>query len=264
MRKGKIYTLYEIMEKEYQKLITKIETLQNQLKSMPKGEIQCVQDGEFQRWYLKEPGKRTYISKKKRTLAEKLAAKKYLSALLKSLNQEKRAIEFYLKHHKPNQEEQFLTPSSPYYELLTPFFSLPDLENKKWVATEYERNMKYPEQLIYKASSGNCVRSKSEMMIDMFLHINRIPFRYECALQLGEITIYPDFTLKHPKTNEIYYWEHFGMMDDSNYCRNAYSKLQLYSSNGIIPTVQLITTFETKEHPLSSDMIEGIIEYYFK
>lgn len=231
---------------------------------MPKGEIQCVQDGRFQRWYLKEKGKKTYLSKKKRTLAEKLAAKKYLSTLLKSLNQEKRAIEFYLKHHKTNQAEEFLKPTSPYYELLIPYYNLPDEENQKWMREKYERNEKYTEQLIYKATSGNCVRTKSEMMIDMFLHINKIPFRYECALQLGEITIYPDFTVKHPRTGEIYYWEHFGMMDNSNYCKNACSKLELYSSHGIIPSVNLIMTFETQEHPLNAHVIEDLINHYFK
>ena len=100
---------------------------------MPKGEIQCVQDGKYQRWYLKETGKKVYISKKKRPLAEKLAAKKYLNVLLKSLNQEKRAIEYYLKHHKTNHAEQFLKPTSPYYELLKPFFKIPDEENRKWM-----------------------------------------------------------------------------------------------------------------------------------
>ena len=98
----------------------------------------------------------------------------------------------------------------------------------------------------------------------MFLYINKIPFRYECALQLGEMTLYPDFTVKHPVTGEVYYWEHFGMMDEPNYCKKACSKLQLYSSHGILPTVNLIMTFESKKHPLSSDMIEEIIEYYFK
>lgn len=259
-----IYTLYERIEKENKRLKTKIDVIQKQLKSMPKGEIQCVQDGEFQRWYLKESGKRTYISKKKRELAEKLAVKKYLSTLLKSLEQEKTAIEFYLRHHKSNRTEQFLKPTSPYYKLLLPFFNLPNENNQMWMMEKYEKNMKYPEQLIYKASSGNYVRSKSEMMIDMFLHINKIPFRYECALQLGEVTIYPDFTVRHPVTGEIYYWEHFGMMDDPNYCKNVCLKLQTYTSNGIIPSVHLIMTFETKEHPLSSDMIESIVEYYFK
>ena len=259
-----VYTLYERVEKEHKRLKSKIDAIQRQLKSMPKGEIQCVQDGEFQRWYLKESDKKTYISKKKRALAEKLTIKKYLSTLLKSLKQEKTAIEFYLRHHKTNQAEQFLKPTSPYYKLLLPFFDSPNEDYQKWMTDNYERNMKYPEQLIYKTSSGNYVRSKSEMMIDMFLHINKIPFRYECALQLGEIVIYPDFTVKHPITGEIYYWEHFGMMDDLNYCRNACLKIQTYTSNGIIPTVHLIMTFETKEHPLSSEMIEGVVESYFK
>lgn len=171
-----------------------------------------------------------------------------------------------IKHYNyiSTQAEQFLNPKSPYYKFLLPFFDSQNEDCQKWMIDNYDRNMKYPEQLIFKASSGKYVRSKSEMMIDMFLHINKMPFRYECALQLGEIIIYPDFTVKHPITGEIYYWEHFGMMDDPNYCRNVHLKLQTYSSNGIIPTVHLIMTFETKEHPLNSDMIEGIIEYYFK
>lgn len=259
-----VYTLYERIEKEHKRLRDKIDAIQKQLKSMPKGEIQCVQDGKFQRWYLKESGKKTYISKKKRTLAEKLTIKKYLSTLLKSLKQEKTAIEFYLRHHKTNQAEQFMEPTSPYYKLLLPFFDSQNEDYQKWMTDDYERNIKYPEQLIYKASSGNYVRSKSEMMIDMFLHINKIPFRYECVLQLGGISICPDFTVRHPITGETYYWEHFGMMDDPNYCRNACLKIQTYTSNGMIPTVHLIMTFETKEHPLSSDMIESIIDYYFK
>ena len=73
----------------------------------------------------------------------------------------------------------------------------------------------------------------------------------------------PDFTIRHPKTGEFYYWEHFGLMDDPAYSKNAYSKLQFYASCNIIPSIQLITTFETKDIPLSSEMIESLIEYYF-
>ena len=53
-------------------------------------------------------------------------------------------------------------------------------------------------------------------------------------------------------------------MDDVNYSKNAGLKLQTYISNGIIPMVHLITTYETKDNPLSSDIIEGIINFYFK
>ena len=48
-----------------------------------------------------------------------------------------------------------------------------------------------------------------------------------------------------------------------SYVQKACSKIQLYASNGIIPSVQLITTYEAKANPLSSQMDEKIVEYYF-
>lgn len=134
---------------------------------------------------------------------------------------------------------------------------------REWMRESYDKNTKYPEQLNHKARSGNMVRSKSEELIDMYLSTYQIPFRYECALQLGNTIIYPDFTIRHPITGDVYYWKHFGMMDDSNYSSNAFSKLQLYMFNGIIPGKKLITTYETKDHPLDSEQIEKIIRLYF-
>ena len=100
-------------------------------------------------------------------------------------------------------------------------------------------------------------------MIASYLYTKKIPFRYECALRCGETVFYPDFTIRHPKTGQLFYWEHFGLMDDVDYSKKAYSKLQTYTSHGIIPTIQLITTYETKEHPLSIEAVEEIVNYYF-
>ena len=77
------------------------------------------------------------------------------------------------------------------------------------------------------------------------------------------MTFYPDFTIRHPKTGEIIYWEHFGLMDDPSYYQKTFSKLQLYASYGIIPSINLITTYETQEHPLSADIVEKIVKHYF-
>ena len=132
-----------------------------------------------------------------------------------------------------------------------------------WQKSPYECNKNYPEQLIHKTVSGHLVRSKSEALIDMILNKYGIPFRYECELTLGNRVIYPDFTLRHPKTGKTLYWEHFGLMDDINYCQNTGKKLQLYSINGIIPSIDLIMTFETKEHPLCIEQIETVVEQYF-
>ena len=123
--------------------------------------------------------------------------------------------------------------------------------------------MKYPEHLKHKASSGNMVRSKSEVLIDHILTTNKIPFRYECALELDGTILYPDFTILHPRTNKIYYWEHFGMMDKEFYNKNVGSKLQTYISHGIIPSIDLITTYETDIHPLDISGLEMIVQEYF-
>ena len=97
----------------------------------------------------------------------------------------------------------------------------------------------------------------------MALYKNKIPFRYECALQLGKMIIYPDFTIRHPNTGEVYYWEHFGKMDDREYSHKVFAKLNSYNTYGIVPSLQLIMTFETKDNPLSSETVENIIEQYF-
>lgn len=97
----------------------------------------------------------------------------------------------------------------------------------------------------------------------MALFTAKIPHRYECELCLGNTIIYPDFTLRHPRTGDTYYWEHFGLMDNPAYCRTMANKLELYTKNGIIPSINLITTYETDNHPLSPETINRTIETYF-
>ena len=54
-----------------------------------------------------------------------------------------------------------------------------------------------------------------------------------------------------------------GLMDNPTYCRNACSKIQLYASHGIIPSIQLITTYETQDNPLTMDVVDKIVTHYF-
>ncbi|MBQ3164316.1 MAG: ATPase [Lachnospiraceae bacterium] len=257
--------MYERMLAEHNRLQHQITSLQKQISQLPEGKLICASNGTYSKWYRSDGCNKTYISKSERRLAEQLAAKKYLSHLLKDYLHQKNAIDFYLRHYNSNcnQAEELLKSSTEYKELLAPYFSPLSEELSLWTSFPYKKNNNYPEQLIHKTASGSLVRSKSEAIIDMFLYTNKIPFRYECALLLGNTTIFPDFTIRHPKTGELYYWEHFGLIDNIAYCQNMHSKLQLYTSNGIMPSIQLITTFETQNNPLSSEMVKKIIEYYF-
>ncbi len=256
--------LYQRIQAEYQHLQEKIHQLQQKIAELPEGKLICTHGKDGFRWYNSDGHHRTYISKKKRRYAEQLALKKYWMLAVEELEQEKRALGFYLRHHSssPQKTEQLLMDPA-YQELLKSHIRPTAVEDRQWMDVPYERNLNYPEHRIHKTVSGEWVRSKSESLLVFFLHTHHIPYRYECALHLGETTIYPDFTIRHPNTGKIYYWEHFGRMDDPNYAKAAGAKLQLYISHGIIPSIQLITTYETKDSPLDIATVEKIIQHYF-
>ncbi len=258
-------TIYQKMLKESQRLDRYIKRFRQEIEKLPEGKLIHIQNGKYNQWYQSDGHIKKYIPQKNRKLIEKLAIKKYLSYLLEDFVNEKRAIEYYLKHHRETvgKAENLLTNKSEYRDLLSPYFKTKSKVMQEWLQEPFEQNSQYNENLILKSISGNVVRSKSEIIIDTLLFINKIPFRYECALKLGKKKIFPDFTIKHPKTGEIYYWEHFGKMTDEDYVRKTCFKIQLYSLHGIIPNVNLIMTFETPEKPLSAQDVMEVIEKYF-
>ena len=199
-------------------------------------------------------------------MAEQLALKKFLSLELEDAIHEKNALEFYLRHHDNNsgKAQKFLTEIPGFCALLSSHFNPQNQDLNDWMHASYEHNKNYPEQLTHQTGFGYAVRSKSELLIDYALHVNNIPFRYEAVLNLDGAIIYPDFTIKHPKTEKTIYWEHFGMMDDPVYYRKVFPKLNLYVSNGIIPNINLITTYETKEEPLDTKQVNDMITIFLK
>lgn len=246
----------ETIERELQKVT-------RSLLNMPDGELMCAKNGKGYKWYKKTgTGEKIYLLKSEINLAKKLAMKKYLLAKQKDLINELRACEKYLRaFHGCLTNEDLLLQNTEYSRLLNQESF--DLETLKWMNEEYERNTNYPENLNVEATQGKMVRSKSEAIIDKLLFLNKIPFRYEAELKLGWSTIFPDFTIMHPVTKELFYWEHFGMMDNIEYVNKVTAKIRLYCENGIIPDQKLIMTFESKNCPLSISKIENIIKEKF-
>lgn len=248
-----------------EQIVKRMQNLERQQKKLPEGKLICSRTGSYYKWECSDGKKKTYIPKKNRKFAEKLAAKKYLSALWSDLAHEKYAIDLYLRCHsnyKPKVEE-LLTGSPEVEKLLSPYFSPQSKELDEWMKSPYETNPKNPEHLTQKIGSNEFVRSKSEAMIAKVLKQNKIPYRYEARLQLDEIEMYPDFTIRHPKTGETYFWEHFGLLDNPDYVRNMHVKLQTFTNHSIMPGINLITTYENQEKPLTFEMIEMMVNYYF-
>lgn len=261
-----VVSIYNRMLKEFQRLEEHIKKNENEINKLPAGKLVICADGRGGcKYFCSDGHTKTYIKKEDFACAEQLAYKNYLVQELEELKKEKRAVELYLKHHSKDihKSNQLISESSKYQKLLSKFFIPIKQELQNWMNEPYDKNPNYPNQLIHKTLTGEYVRSKSEAFIYLSLHTKRIPFRYECALQLGTVTFHPDFTIRHPETGEIFYWENFGMMDNRDYAKHTYDKLDLYQLHGIIPGINLIATFETKEHPLGMDVIQKLIEHYF-
>ena len=234
------------------------------LKRLPDGRLSCTRNGKYYKWLFHEKGVIKVIPKSKRKLAENLAYKEYLLARNKDIENEIIAIDKYNKYYDTeNLYAASVTGNAEMCRLLKATFTPNSETIIKWQAEDYERNPNYPEQLNHRCISGHFVRSKSEVMIADALFRHGIVYRYESKLVLGGVNVYPDFCVKHPKSGELIYWEHFGLMADYDYVRKYNSKMKLYTEAGFIPTINLIATYETSAHPLDAVEIEEIIEKYF-
>ena len=256
---------YKQLRSESEQLEREIKLLKAEIKKLPKGKLIFSHTGKYCKWYQSHGKNKTYIPKADKQLAEALAIKKYLSIQLENISSRKAIIDNCLRFQNTEMSiaEQLLAESPEYPKLLSTYFEKKNKEVAEWEQADYKRNKKAPENLIHKSISGNILRSKSEALIDVMLYTHHIPYRYEEVIQLGNKSVAPDFTIMHPKTKEIYYWEHFGMMDDPTYAKKACEKIQYYSLNGIVPSKQLIITYETKEYPLNPQEVNKVIEDYF-
>lgn len=246
--------------KHQNKLQNKIRELQKKSESYPPEHLYIVKNGKYNKWFKTDGHTSTYIPKKDKSMAVELAHKKYDNFKLKEYICELELMEEFIKKYKklPKHSEHLLNDTAFLFLYQLPSYNTSDTMCQ-WMKEKYDRNPLYPDQLQHKCLSGEFVRSKSEVIIANTLFINHIPYRYECALLLGTKTFYPDFTIMLPGTSKIVYWEHFGMMDVPGYCDKAFEKLKNYGQYHIIPDINLITTYETRDCPIDSERIQKIV-----
>ena len=252
------------MKEQYAQNEKKIQKIKKELKKYPEGHIICSRNGKYSKWFYSEPGKIQYIPKKNRDFALNLIIKEYWNCKLKDLQKEQGAIHSFLKHYSTGESyvDSFME-ATVYKDLRDNLFRCQSEELDEWARAPYDQNPNHPEHLKYKSSTGHILRSKSEMMIDQALFYHKIPYRYECALPIGDHIFYPDFMIRHPVTGELFIWEHFGSMDKLQYAQQSINKLQMYNANGYVLNINLIVTSETSEKPLDMESIEKVINFYF-
>lgn len=72
----------------------------------------------------------------------------------------------------------------------------------------------------------------------------------------------PDFKILNVRTKKEYYLEHFGMMDDYEYAKNAIKKIECFQKNEIYPGGKLLITLEASDSPLNMIILEKMVNKY--
>ena len=248
----------EAMEARAEELVRLITEAEQEVEAAPEGEIVCWREHGVDKWYHVKNGKRVYIRKSDRSLAEALAYKKYKGFQIVAWNHELAVLRMETKH-APKKPLSKLLKNAAMADLLQEHLN----DGWKWALEDYETNPLYPEEKKYRSAGGTLVRSKSELIICGLYEKYMVPYRYECRIQIGGHTFYPDFTLCHPQTGTIYLHEHFGMLGNSQYSEEVFKKLRLYNQNGWIMMQNLLISGESAESPLEVQTVENMIRGTF-
>ena len=268
------------IEKRLVELQNLLFTKKKSYEKAPQGRIRISQNGGHPEYYLvTERGslRGKYLPHSQKTLARQLAQKDYDARLIKLLQKEISALQNYMKQTSNGRAipELYDSLCPARRSLITPAILTNEQyaarwQDVSWTGRPFESDAPY-----ICTARGERVRSKSEVIIADTLFRHNIPYRYEFPITLkrinpddirrdfgSSITLYPDFLCLNTRTRTEFYWEHFGLMDSTEYSNNAAGKLRLYTENGILAGRNLIITMETQTEPPSIKALEKLIKEF--
>lgn len=258
-------------QKRSEELLALIEEKKRALGKAPTGRIKIQHRGSNHHCYhITDPTKPSgeYIPVSNQKLIKALVQKEYDQAVLSELQQELNLLDKFIDKYKPSAIKNILEnyPETR-LDYITPLQVSDDKYSAIWRTISYKGKAFEEGSPEFITSMGEQVRSKSEVIIADTLTKFKIPYKYECPLQVKttshkQLTIYPDFTCLNVRTRKQIIWEHFGRMDDSEYSAQMVRKMRTFSRNGFIPGINLLFTMESNCTPLDRRDAEQLIKTF--
>ena len=256
-------TLYEL-EHTAELLCGIRDKLSEELNELPEGNLFFKREHGVYRAYMRVHGKEKYLGAKHAALVEKLIRRKELEKALSCIGEN---IYILDKASASYTDLNSLLPSST--PLLIAGVSGISENNgltrkevsaliNDWASNHYNNIDYFAESKDQTTSDGHRVRSKSELAIYEYLLSHDIPFRYEEPLDLGNMTKIPDFTLLR-QDGKKFIWEHFGMLKDEVYYRNAINKLYSYMDYGFLPYDNIIISYDYEDGSINMEYIDRVL-----
>ena len=244
-----------LLKREQIELDKVIEKIRASLSNVPEGKLRVAHsNGTVQYYKRTSPGDMTgtYIKKKDIAEVKALAQKEYDRKMLSVYEKKRRIIdEFIQKYEKTDAENRYKQMNKDRKMLINPYEVDDETYRTLWESVKYQGKMFEEGQSEIFTEKGERVRSKSEKLIADKLYLLDVPYRYEYPIKIhGLGIVYPDFILLNVKKRKEYILEHFGMMDNAEYCEKAIFKINCYEKSGIFLGDKLMTTFETSNMPI--------------
>ena len=204
-----------------------------------------------------------YLPKHDLEKARMLAQKSYDKQVLRAAKSELTALErLYNFYDKTNTMEDCYSRLSPLRsELVSPVVLTDEQYIEEWKKKHPPRVTGKP-NTVNETKKGDLVRSRAEILIADRLLTAGYTYQYETPLLLDGVVYHPDFCVLNLRRRKTFWWEHLGMMDDSDYLEDNIQKLNVYARNGIIIGKNLIITMETLMNPFNTSQIDQMIQTF--
>ena len=215
-------------------------------------------------WVDKNTQKRKYARLEEMDKLKKVAQRDYEMLLKKKLVNIRNDINQFLKHYDMKElDNVYLGMADARKKLVAPLIEPQEIFVENWNKEIYTPMSFNEDSTEFISNAGTRVRSKSELIIANMLEQKGIPYRYEYPITLKTLgQVRPDFTCLNVRTRQEFIWEHFGMMDNIAYANKNVAKIGAYEQSGYFPGKNMIMTFETSQHALSSNIIKTMIAQY--
>lgn len=257
------------VENRHNEILNALERIERNSANLPDGNLLIKQKKKptFYHEHIDKDGNKTstYLSKSDIKLIRALATKGYLKKLKRIVESEEKALARFIKDYNPEQKyDLYDNMNESRKDLVTPVFASVEEKVKEWRDETYASNDFHSEGLKVENSKGEMMRSKSEVIIaNIISEYKDLEYRYEKPLEVmgGVSTLYPDFTIMNTKTGKIYYLEHIGMLEVSEYAESFIKKMNTYTKNGLRLGVDVLCTFESRTSGIDIAATRRTIEY---
>lgn len=252
---------------ELDRLLIEVNYSLQQLPDLPEKRLRISSFKGHPQYYLrsrKSDTNGTYLRAGSKEIAIGIAQRDFDLQMKHYIEEQLRSIRRFLKTYCPEKLlEIYNSLSEMRKNLVHPYLEPDHVFIDKWLSEKYPPLFIPEAEGKFFTNKGERVRSKSEKILaDKFDALN-IPYKYERPLRLknGKV-IYPDFTLLNIRLRIEFIWEHFGLIDNGEYCEKSMLKIKGLQDSDFIPGENLIMSFETKEEPLDTKKVDLMIQRY--